>query len=65
MDKLAIRRKHQKTIHAMWCVTIFASICVIYGSGSINEYIEYKKNKQDIEYSERVKEAIKKQVGLQ
>jgi len=61
MDKLAKRRAHQKIIHIMWCTTILLSVAFICGVDLAKTYIEYKKNKQDIEYSERAKEAIQRQ----
>jgi hypothetical protein len=61
MDKLTNRRHHQVIVTGMICATILLSVGFIWGVDLAKTYIEYKKNKQDIEYSERAKKAIERQ----
>jgi len=62
MDKSEIKRKHQIFLNVMWCITAFITACVIWGSDVIISYIDYKRNQVDVEYSERAKEALKRQI---
>lgn len=61
MDKIKAKRRHQIIVHGMWCITIFATASAIFGSYTLSSYLEYKRNQQDIEYSERAKKAIERQ----
>jgi len=62
MDKSKVKRRHQICLNIMWAITVFITACVIWGSSVVISYIDYKRNKIDIEYSERAKEALKRQI---